>query len=219
MQFAQVVKNRHSVRGYLPKTVPQQTLREVLEVAQQAPSNCNTQPWQVYIASGNARDRLSKALVQEAMHKQPEPDLKMDISFDGIYRQRQVACAFELYNNMGIDRGDKQGRQQAMLRNWQFFDAPHVAFLAMDKSLGLNSIMDVGIYFQTLMLAMTDAGIACCPQLALAWFPNPIREAFAIPEQYAVIGGLSFGYEDPSVAANNTRLDRVSIDEAVTFIE
>lgn len=220
MNFAEVVNLRHSVRGFLPQPVPRETLEKALRVAQQAPSNCNTQPWKVLVASGATRDRLAKALVEQAASgDKPSPDLPMDISFAGIYRERQVACAMELYSNLGIDRSDRPARDKAMIRNWEFFGAPHAIFLAMDKSLGLNSIMDVGIYFQTLMLALTDAGIACCPQLALAWYPGPIRAAFNLSDDYAILGGLSVGYEDPSAPANKTRLPREPLENTVQFAD
>ncbi|WP_187417222.1 nitroreductase family protein, partial [Klebsiella pneumoniae] len=45
LSFKETVRARRSIRGFLDKTVPLSIIREVLEDAQNAPSNCNTQPW------------------------------------------------------------------------------------------------------------------------------------------------------------------------------
>ena len=45
-----------SVRGFLPDEVAQETLEEVLRIAQRAPSNCNVQPSIAHVVSGDALD-------------------------------------------------------------------------------------------------------------------------------------------------------------------
>ncbi len=44
LSFKETARARRSVRGFLDKPVPLSIIREVLEDAQSAPSNCNTQP-------------------------------------------------------------------------------------------------------------------------------------------------------------------------------
>ncbi|MEO6698644.1 MAG: nitroreductase family protein, partial [Paraperlucidibaca sp.] len=56
------ITQRRSVRGYLPESVSDDVLRSVFELAQAAPSNCNVQPWQVYVASGETRDCLRERM-------------------------------------------------------------------------------------------------------------------------------------------------------------
>lgn len=57
------IASRRSTRGYLDKPVPQDLIKEVLDIARLAPSNSNTQPWHIAIASGDARDRLQAAIL------------------------------------------------------------------------------------------------------------------------------------------------------------
>jgi nitroreductase len=125
----QTIRERRSVRGFLPKPVPRDVLEEVLALAQRAPSNCNVQPWRVYIASGNTLKKLRAALVQEVTTGASPVMVAPIDEFLGVYREKQVACAVELYGKMGIERDDRVGRMNASLRNFQFFDAPHVAAL------------------------------------------------------------------------------------------
>ena len=55
MGLIDAVYARHSVRGFLDKEVPEDVLNRLFEIAQQAPSNCNVQPWKAYIASGELK--------------------------------------------------------------------------------------------------------------------------------------------------------------------
>ena len=213
----QSIRERRSVRGFLPKPVSRDVLEQVLGLAQHAPSNCNVQPWRVYIASGDALEELRTALIQ-AVTSNASPVMVTPIDeFVGGYRDRQVACAVELYSKMGIERDDRLGRLKASLRNFEFFDAPHVAYICMAKSFGIGVALDVGMYVQTLMLAMQSRGISSCAQAALRSFPELVGEQLGIPDDEQILCGLSFGYEDPSVPANQTRQPRDPIASNVFF--
>lgn len=212
------IRQRRSVRGYLDKEVPQETLNAIFELAQQAPSNCNIQPWHVYVASGELKNSIRDKMVDKVMQGVPfNSDYEYPDTFSGEYRKRQVDCAMELYSNMGIERGDKEGRARASLRNFQMFDAPHVVFIGMDKVFGASVAIDVGMYMQNLMLAMTAYGVSCCPQGTMRYYPDIVREAFEIDDQINILLGISFGYEDPSVVANKTVVGREPIEELVEF--
>lgn len=89
MLFKDVVRERHSVRHFLPHPVPEEILRSVLEDAQRAPSNCNTQPWQTHIVSGSKRDALSNALLAADDAGELTPDFSFDTrDFHGVYHER-----------------------------------------------------------------------------------------------------------------------------------
>jgi hypothetical protein len=213
----QTISERRSVRGFLPRPVPRETLEEVLALAQQAPSNCNVQPWRVYIASGDSLNKLRTALVEAATAGAAPVMVAPVDEFMGGYRDKQVACAVELYGKMGIARGDRAGRLNAALRNFEFFDAPHVAYICMAKSFGIGVALDVGMYVQTLMLAMQSRGISSCAQASLRSFPELAAEQLGIPDDEQILCGLSFGYEDPTVPANQTRQPRGPIESNVFF--
>lgn len=212
------IRNRRSVRGYTDQVVDEELLKSMFSEAQAAPSNCNTQPWQVYVASRSKCEEISAQLSKAFMGGE-KPNLEFDFysKFEGEYRQRQVDSAFALYDAMGIDRNDKPGRKKASLRNQQFFDAPHVAFIGMPKEFGAVNAVDVGIYLQTLMLVFSANGVACCPQLALSFYPQIVKPLLNIPEDIGIIVGVSFGYEDVSVAANTARTERAILRDAVRF--
>ena len=218
MNMSDLLNQRHSCRAFLDKPVPTETLEQIFELAQRAPSNCNVQPWQTLVVSGEQKDALSQALVNAVMQQQPpNPDFNWAIAYQNEHRERQFGSANALYGALGIAREDKRARQTAMLRNWQFFDAPHVAIFTMDKYLDIMGAVDMGIYAQNLSLIMQEHGVSNCMQGALGQFPDPIREMFALPDARGVLFGMSFGYADPDAPANQARTTREDLKTNVQF--
>ena len=212
------VMNRHSVRGFLSKQVPEATLKEVFELAQWSPSGTNQQPWQVYVASGQTMENLRKEFIRRSKEKVPSnPDFRSKGRLADPWKARQRGCAKVLYDAMGIEWEDKESRAKAAFRNWEMFDAPHVLFLAMHEQFSMNSAADVGMYAQTLMLSMTAHGLASCAQGTMGHYPDLVRETFGIDEEFKILFGISFGYEDKSMSANKARTDRAPIEENVFF--
>lgn len=219
MPLEQALRERRSVRGFTEQTVPQALMEEVFSLAHLAPSNCNIQPWKVFVASGEVRDELRNRMVGKVTSGvMVNPDFGHMPNFNGVYRERQVACAAELYGNMGIERGDRAGRMRATLRNFELFDAPHVAFIGMEKEFGATVALDVGMYIQSLMLTMTAYGIGCCAQGSMRYYPDDVREVFAEPDTTGILCGISFGYEDTDISANRTRVGRTALGDSVKFL-
>lgn len=215
--FEQVVRDRRSIRGFTAERIPEDVLRRVFTLAQRAPSNCNTQPWKVAVVSGERchalADRISAAMANG--------DVAMDFPYEGIYhgvyRERQHRAAADLYTAMGIDRDDKAGRSAAFMRNFRFFDAPHVAFFFLQCDFGIREAADMGMYAQTLMLALTAHGLGSCPQTALSFHAHLVRAELGLGDEYRLLFGLSFGYPDCSHEANAVRIARASLEECVEF--
>lgn len=214
MHVTDAVKQRRTTRGYKSEPVPDEVIREVLEIARFAPSNSNTQPWHVAIVSGGARRRLQEEIFAEINSgvKAYATWPSGGVGLQGIYKQRQYDCAFGYYDTMGIKREDKQARQALLLKNWEFFGAPHAAFLSMPETMHRANAVDMGIFLQTFMLLLVERGIASCPQGALAAYPGPVRRIAQIPEANAIICGLSFGYPDDNARINEVRMDREPVE-------
>lgn len=218
MSLDEAVRERRSVRGFLDKPIPDELLTEVLELSRWAPSGTNVQPWHICIAAGNTRDTLREAFMERTRNGvKPTTDHPNDGKIGEPFRSRRRGCAKVLYDAMDIEWEDKEGRARAAFRNFELFDAPYVAFLCMHESFGIQSAADVGMYAQTFMLALTAHGLASCAQGTMRHHPDLVREAFDLPDEIKVLFGISFGYEDPSVPANNARTIRAPLSETVVI--
>jgi nitroreductase len=218
ISISAVLQQRRSVRAFKDAPVPQEVLEEIFTLAQHAPSNCNVQPCQTYVVSGAKKDQLKEELVNAVLSgRPPNPDFEWDVRYQGEHRERQFGSANALYGAMGIDRKDKERRQVAMLRNWQFFGAPHAAFFTMEKYLKMTGAVDLGVYAQTLALLMVERGISSCMQGALGMFPDPARRMFGLPDEVGILFGMSFGYADDAAPANKARTERVPLETMVRF--
>ncbi|RBP49375.1 nitroreductase [Arenicella xantha] len=220
MNLNEAIIKRRSVRAYQDKPVAPELIQKIFHEAQESPSNCNTQPWHVVVASGNARDEIEKSMVSDIMAgKTPTPHFTPgDQNLKDEYRKRQIACAISLYDAMDIKYEEKDKRQQLMLRNWQFFGAPHAAFFSMPKTMSEINAVDMGIYLQTVMLLMTANGLGSCPQGALAMYTDKVHELANIPDNHAIMFGLSFGYPDESAPINQFDVGRAELGDSVEFL-
>lgn len=216
---SEAISGYRTIRGFKPEPVDHNVIREIFEIARLAPSNSNTQPWSVAVASGKVRDDLANAIgaALDAGAK-PNPHFPPGgVGLKGQYKERQYACAWKYYGTMGIDREDKAGREALTRKNWEFFGAPHAAFFSMPATMHRANAIDIGIFLQSVMLLMHERGIGCCAQGALAMFPDIVREHLDIPEENALLCGLSFGYEDKDNIINTAKMPREELDSIATF--
>ncbi|MGI9327508.1 MAG: nitroreductase [Pseudomonadales bacterium] len=205
MTLAEMLKQQRTIRAYLDDPVPEAVIREVIELARLAPSNSNTQPWRIDVASGETRARLEAAIFEE-IHAgiKPYPTFPPGGSgLTGRYKERQRECAWRYFEAVGIEREDKRARAELSLNNYRFFGAPHAAFLSYPETMHRANAIDLGIFLQTVMLLFVERGIGCCPQGALATYPGPVKALLPIPEGNAILCGLSFGYPDLAAQINS----------------
>jgi len=220
MSLTKILNNRSSIRAFIDKPLENDLLKNIFTLAQRSISNCNVQPWQSYVVSGKTKNKLKTALTEQIMSgKQPEPEFDWTPKYQAQHRDRQFGSANALYGALGIDRKDKTARQASMLKNWQFFNAPHAVFFCMEKYLGIMGAVDLGIYAQTLSLIMQEHGIDSCMQGALGQFPLPIKQALNIPDNIGILFGMSFGYADENAPVNKTIADRVELGQSVSFFD
>lgn len=206
--FADLVERRASIRAFLAEPLPRADIERALELACRAPSNCNTQPWMIAVASGAVRDRLAAAIGGDMMRGHMAPDLPYDGRYASVYRERQFAAAEALYNAVGIGREDTAARRAQFMRNYAFFDAPHVAFFFLPAGFGVREAADLGMCAQTFMLAMTSMGYASCPQTSLSFHPERVRAEFELEPGSQLLFGVSFGRPHPAAPVNTVRVAR-----------
>ena len=214
-ELDEVVRERRSTRLFLrDKPVPRELLDEALSLAMRAPSNSNVQPWRVFIASGPRRDRLVEALLEAA-----SVELPVTTGLPEHFVPRRQELGALVYGSMGIARHDVQARRLAQLRNWEFFRAPVGAVVCMHRDLGLVDSLGVGMFLQTLVLALTERGLGTCVQVSIAAYPEILRAQLDIPDELTVLCGLAIGYPDPAFPANSLAVPRNPVESNVAFLD
>jgi nitroreductase len=209
----QLINEHRSTRMFLPdKPVPHEFVEEALGLAMRAPSNSNIQPWHMVFASGAARDRLITALLDKARNKPPNiPALPQE--FAPIRRETGAL----VYESMGIAREDTEGRRVAVLRNWEFFRALLAGIVCIHRTLGPADCLGVGMFLQTLLLALTAHRLGTCVQVSIAGYPEIVHHKMHIPSEYVILFVLAVGYPDPDFPANKLRMPRNPIEKSVVF--
>lgn len=212
-----LLARRHSCRAFRPDPVARADIEALLLAARRAPSWCNAQPWQVSVTGPAQTDALRRVL-REAVHATPPaPDLPFPEGYSGAHRERRRACGWQLYDAVGVEKGDRAASGREMMRNYDFFDAPHVALVTSGRELGAYGALDTGGFITAFMLAATARGIATIAQAAPAAFAPVLHDWFELPDDRLVLCAIAFGYADPDHPANGFRTERAPLDEWVTF--
>src|SRR5215469_2824636 len=210
----QAILERYSTRMFLPRPVPREVIEEALALAQHAPSNSNIQPWRMVFVSGTARNRLKDALFAVADHEAPHIPA-LPTAFEH-YRYELGAA---VYGAMGITIADTARHAAAVMRNFDFFGAPLAGIVSMHRDLGPADAVSVGMYLQTLMLALTARGLGTCVEVSVAGYPDVVRAELNLAPEFTIICGLAVGYPDTEFPANNLRIGRDPVEKHVVFLD
>ncbi len=214
-----LISARYSCRAFLPTPVPRDVLMRILATAQKTASWCNSQAWQVHIVSGAATERFREGLLQYRRENAAKPDIPFPREYIGVYQDRRRECGFQLYESVGVARGDRVASAKQAEENFRLFGAPHAAVITTPEALGTYGAVDCGAYVANFMLAAQSMGVASIAQAALAGQAGYLRSFFSIPDDRQVVCGLSFGYPDTAHPANQFRTRRASVQQAVEFVD
>jgi len=217
----EAILTRRSVRAFLPTPVPRNTVEELLTLASRSPSGSNIQPWKVRVVAGEAKERLSRAIL-EALDRDGYEGHKREWNYYPVnwrepYLARRRKIGWDLYGLLGIRKGDFEGTERQRRRNYEFFGAPVGMIFTLDQDLEIGSWLDLGIYLGALMIAARGRGLDTCPQAAFADFHAVIRRELDIPETEIVICGLGLGYADPDAVENRLVTERAAAREFASF--
>lgn len=221
MNVLNAIQARKSIRAFTKQAVSQDKIREMLEVSQRAPSGTNTQPWHVYVCTGDVKQAITDDVLDLARagkaSKYEDHDYYPPVWQD-VHRERRRAVGWGLYGLLGIQKGDREGSARQGARNFQFFDAPIGLFVTIDSYMARGNWADVGMYIQTLMLAAKGVGLDTCAQAAWIQFQEPIYRHLGISEDQELVTGMSIGYADSTAIENSLVSEREELDKIVRMV-
>ena len=222
------IEGRLSVRAFLPKPVPRETMEHLLRVASRAPSGTNTQPWKVYVLQGASRDVLVQKVcaAHDAIRANPALAEQYQEAYDYYPRQwvspyidRRRENGWGLYGLLGITKGDKDKMHAQHQRNFKFFDAPVGLMFTVDKIMGGGALVDTGMFMQNLMVAARAHGLDTCPQAAWNNFASIILPHVGAGDNEMLVCGMALGYADPSDKVNTFVTPREPVQDFTTWLE
>lgn len=208
---------RHSCRAFRSDPVPRETVTRIMEAAQRVPSWCNAQPWQVIVTDGDATDRFRAEMQRALTEDTAKSDFDPPAGYSGPYQERRRTCGFQLYEAVGVARGDRPAYARQMAENYRLFGAPHVAIITTPAELGPYGAVDCGGYVTAFCLAAEACGVATVPQAALAFYAEAVRAHFDIPDDRLVLCAISFGYADRDHPANAFRTERAPVKDVLDW--
>jgi nitroreductase len=220
MDVYDAVASRRAVRAFTAEPVRRDVLERVVAAASRAPSGANLQPWNTYVLTGASLAEVKKRTAERVLAGDPGDDREFEMyppRLKSPYRERRFAAAEQRYGALGIPRGDKQARAEAVAANWECFGAPAALFCYLDRDLGSAQWADVGMYLQTIMLLLRAEGLHSCTQMAWSVYRRTVAEVVSPPDHLILFCGMSIGYEEST--ANYARIDRAPLAETVTFLD
>lgn len=218
-----VIASRRSIRAFLPTPVAQEDIEAILQVASRAPSGSNTQPWKVYVLTGDIRQRLSQQILdayldpaQVSQHQEEYAYYPRQWVSPYVERRRKVG--WDLYALLGLTRDNKAGMQAQHGRNYVFFDAPVGLIFTIDRVMEQGSWLDYGMFLQSLMIAARARGLDTCPQAAFTQFHRVIAEVLQLPDTEQVVCGMALGVADKTKIENTLLTERAPVSEFAKFL-
>ena len=214
--LTEIIKSRKSVRAYLDKPVSNDLIKELLIKASQSPSGGNLQPWKIYIVNEQSMKDFIK--FQNNWKGKEEPPYPIyPEKLKEPYRTSRNQMGEDMYSLIGIERDDKLGRMNQILKNFNFFGAPAGLFCFVDKQMGLPQWSDLGMFLQTFMLLAVDADLDTCAQESWSLKQNCVRTYLDVSENHILFCGMAIGYADKKNKINELSTSRRSIDDWATF--
>ena len=221
MEYEEVVRGRRSIRGFLDKPVPKTLIREILEIAMRAPTSLNTQPWNFFVVAGDVLNKIRAGNVERNLAGVPHSrEFRMGPDYVGPHRERQIEIAIQLFQAMGIERHDKEKRQDWVLRGFRQFDAPVSIVVTYDRSIHGSDIapFDCGGVVNCLVNTAWSKGLGCVINSQGIMQSPVVREHAQIPDDQVIQTCVAMGWPDDRFPANAVVSKRKSVDEAAVFL-
>jgi len=217
----EAISTRQSVRAFLPTPVERATVERLLALASRSASGSNIQPWRVRVIAGTIKERLTREIFDAVARDGFEPYQRewnyYPVNWREPFLARRRKIGWDMYNLLGVAKGDFEGTQRARMRNYEFFGAPVGMIFTLDEDLEIGSWLDLGIYLGTLMVAARGHGLHTCPQAAFADFHKIIRPLLDIPEKEVIVCGMALGHIDPDAPVNRLVTARAPLGDFASF--
>ena len=217
LSFTEIMKQRHSTRYFLSKPIPKETLKQIIETSLLTPSWGNSQPWTIYVASGNTLENIKKDWVSK--NKEGiKGNSDIEAGHRNDFSQRCQKCMGEIMNQVGEVLKDPKGTA-LWDANICLFNAPTIVYITIPKQRTLYNLFDSGAIEMSVMAAAKEHGIDSVSAYESIKYPDILRKHMKIPDDEDIVIGVSLGYKDEENILNKIIAKKLSLDEACHFYD
>lgn len=191
MEFSQLIQQRHSVRAFSDQPVTQAQLETIVTEASQTASWVNSQPWKVYVATGQTLEAIRadhQRLIAEGVKSNPVFPVQSRADFHPDQQANMAAWSQHLEAEEGLDINE------FWQLNRELFRAPAIMYFALPKSSPRWSVLDMGAFLQTASLSANNLGLGTMVAYELIKFPDVLAEHLAVDPGYELVIGMAMGY-------------------------
>jgi F420 biosynthesis protein FbiB-like protein len=178
-EYINFLKNRRSVRKYLPKEVPLELIDCIVEAARWAPSAHNAQPWRFFIV----REKGMKAKLAGAMAKR----LQQDLEKDGIKPDLAVKRARGSFDRFSTSPVIIVACVDMSAMN-------HYADAFRQKAEEIMATQSLAAALQNLLLTANALGLGGCWFCAPLFVPEIVKKIVGIPDSHIPQALITLGY-------------------------
>jgi len=190
-------------------------------MAIRAPTSLNTQPWNFYVVSGEVLNRIRKGNVERNLAGVPHSrEFRLGPDYVGPHRTRQIDIAKQLFAAMGIERENKEKRNDWVLRGFRQFDAPMCIVITYDRSIYGSDVapFDCGGVVNCIVNAAWSKGLGCVINSQGIMQSPVVRAEAGIAEDQVIQTCIAMGWPDDTFPANAVVSERKKVDECAHFI-
>ncbi|AWN33076.1 MAG: nitroreductase [Lactobacillus helsingborgensis] len=218
MEFNNVYNHERVTRKFTSRKVNEKLLAKIIKKAQLSPSLLNSQPWKVYMITGDALDALKKEVkAQIDNNVEPHEDFvkMLSLDWDSYPSQNMAAVGASqpyFFNNK---------MELFSEANDNMFNAQDIAFLTIPRTSPVWSVYDLGIFSQSIMLLALDEGLSIMPAHSMVSYPELVRKYGKIPEDELVGMAIGLGYQDNAAEVNDPKFypDRLPFEKIYKLVK
>lgn len=218
----EAIRSRKSVRSFLKKSVSIKVIKEILHEASFSPSGSNTQPWNVYVLTGNKLKDFTEKSKKEFLRNSDQLSLERlnyMKSYREPYKTRRRKVGWDLYKILNIKKGDYERTKKFHAQNYDFFGAPMGLIFSIEKDLGWMSWLDYGMFIQNICLLARNYGLHTCPQAAWGLIYKKANKLLDLKENFTIHCGMAIGYENKKAKVNKLKTSRDAVSVFCKFIK
>lgn len=220
MEAIECITSRSSIRKFSAEPVSPEIISDIVRAAQWSPSYKNCQPWEVIAVTGSRKEALTAMLLELLDTKaEPTPDFPSPAEWPEPINTRITELMAKRSALAGIDLNAPESVLRSKKANFRFYGAPWGLFILQNAALGEWSILDAGIFIQSLMLAAHAKGLATVPQAYLTDYAQQTRSFLGTAPDMRLLLGISLGYPGALADALPPRPERVPLDEILRFLD